>query len=62
MSVRFFFFGGGGEIVCGWVGGRLQMGAKISKCYSDLKSLFNYSKIVLNFLLIGPHKYVLLKF
>ena len=35
------------------------MGAKSSKRYSSLKSLFNFSKLLLNFLPSGPHKVLL---
>ncbi len=38
------------------------MGTKTSKRYSCLKSLLNPFKLVLNFLLSGPHKSTVLNF
>ncbi len=38
------------------------MGTNISKRYSSLKSLLNFFKLLLNFLLSGPHKSTLLDF
>ena len=38
------------------------MGMKISKRYSSFKLLLNYSKLLLKFLLSGPHKRTLLDF
>ncbi len=38
------------------------MAAKISKCYSSLKSLLNLFNLFLNFLLSRPHKSTVLDF